>query len=110
MPSVTFNCDVKVLSEIDQVAQEREVSRSHFIVDVLRAYFAPREPSSYEVKLLENDLRHKDELLTLKEAEISDLKAQNGMLFQELHDARARLDQFLLPAPKSHWWSRLRRS
>jgi hypothetical protein len=108
--SVTFNCDDKLVSIIDNAALEREVSRSRFINQVLTAWFAPKEPSSYEAKLLENDLRHKDELLTLKEAEISQLREQNGQLWQSFNECNEKLTRFLLPAPKKSFWSRFRRS
>jgi len=100
MVSVTFNCDSKVLTDVDTAAQERELTRSRFITDIIKAYFAPQPPVSIEVNLLKNDLGHLQELLDVRESEITELKELNGRLWQEWHDANTRLLQYQLPAPK----------
>ena len=109
MPSVTFLLDANLLSDVDRRANEREISRSRQISDIIRAYFSPKLPSSSEVDLLENQLEHKNEIIALKDEEIIQLKEQNGHLWLSFTECNERLTQFLLPAPtpKRGFWGRL---
>jgi hypothetical protein len=113
MGQVTFNCDANLLAQVDEAALERGLSRSRFIADCISYYFAPKapkEPSTNEVVLLNNQLEHLRELITIREAEIVDLKETNGRLWSEWHDANVRLMQYQLPAPqpKKSLWDRIR--
>ena len=110
MPSVTFLLDANILSDVDSLAKEREVSRSRQISDIIRAYFAPKQPSSFEVRLLEQRIAHLMELMVLKDEQIEGLKQQNGHLWQEFNEAQSRLAQYQLPpsTPKKSLWDRIR--
>ena len=109
MPSVTFLLDANLLSDVDRIANEREISRSRQISDIIRAYFAPQKPSTSQVELLENQLAHKDEVIALKDEEITNLKEQNGHLWLSFTECNERLSNFLLPAPqpKRGFWDKL---
>jgi hypothetical protein len=111
MVQVTFNLEKAVLTEVDAAANERGLSRSRFISDCISYYFAPNEPSTNEVTLLNKDLEHIKELMAMREAEIAELKETNGRLWQEWHEANTRLLQYQLPPPKPRagFWARFRR-
>lgn len=110
---VTFNCSLELLATVDTAAQDRKISRSRFIVECLQTFLGPKEPSSTEVKLLTKDIDHLNEIITLREAEITELQEVNGRLWDEWRQANERLTQFLLvpaaPGPKHSFWSRFRR-
>lgn len=109
MPSVTFLLDATILSDVDRIANEREVSRSRQISDIIRAYFAPKQPSSFEVRLLEQRIDHLTELMVIKDEQNEGLKQQNSHLWQEFNEAQSHLAQYQIPASslKRGFWSRL---
>jgi hypothetical protein len=111
MTQVTINLDPKLLTEVDAASTERELSRSRFIAECIRNYFSPKNKLTNEGILLNKDLEHIKELMAMRETELAELKETNGRLWQEWHDANARLLQYQLPPPKSRigFWSRFRR-
>jgi metal-responsive CopG/Arc/MetJ family transcriptional regulator len=93
MVQVTINLDAEVLTQVDDAALERQLSRSRFIADCIAAYFAPKEVSTTEVVLLNNKLEHLNEIIAIREAEMQELKETNARLWSEWHDANERLIQ-----------------
>ena len=67
------------------------------------------EPSSVEVNLLNKDIQRFTEVLTIREAEIVELKETNGWLWLSFNECNEQLTRFMLPAPRRSFWSRLRR-
>jgi hypothetical protein len=112
MTSVTFQLDSKLLSDLDRLAHDREVSRSRAINDILRDFFTPKKASTSQLTILDNEIQHKDEIILLLEGKITDLREQNSQLWESFTDCNNRLTQFLLPPPDSNkkrgFWDRLR--
>jgi metal-responsive CopG/Arc/MetJ family transcriptional regulator len=109
MVKVTINLADQLLEQVDQTAQDKEVSRSRFIADCIASYFAPNEPKDAEVNLLTNDITHLNEVISMREAEISELKELNGHLWSEWHDCNDKLTHFMLPPPRRSFWNWVRR-
>jgi hypothetical protein len=109
---VTFNLsDSSLLRDIDRAAKERNISRSRFISDCLHAWFAPKEPSTNEVALLQKDIQRLNELMAAREAEIAEAKEMSGRYWLMWKECNDRLVQYQLPAPtpRRGFWSWLRR-
>jgi hypothetical protein len=108
MVQITYNSTPELLRTLDEAAQERRLSRSRLITEIITAYFSPREPSDTEVLLLQKDIDNLNKLMAARDAEIIDLKELNGRLWSEWHDANTRLLQYQLPAPtpKKSWFAR----
>ena len=58
------------------------------------------EPSSVEVNLLNKDIQRLTEVLTIREAEIVELKETNGWLWLSFNECNEQLTRFMLPAPR----------
>ena len=107
-----MNLDTSLLSDVDDAATKQEKSRSRFIADVLRTYFSPKEPSSNEVALLNKQIEHLNEIITIRENEITELREREGFLRMEYSKCNDRLNRYLLPEvapPRRSFWDRFRR-
>jgi hypothetical protein len=109
MTQVTMNLEASLLSSVDEEATKQEKSRSRFIADILRAYFAPKEPLTNEAVLLTKDIENLKTLMAMRETEINDLKELNGRLWLSYTECNEKLTRFLLPAPRRSFWNWVRR-
>ena len=107
LKTVTISIEPALIERIDIDAQGRGISRSRYIVDALEQHF---EPVRGEVALMLRDLEHTKQVLSIREAEILDLKNNEGFLRAEFQKCNERLNRFLLPEvteTRRGFWSRV---
>ena len=104
---VSITLEDALINSIDTTAKEESLSRSRFIAKCVRHYLDP--PAGPDIGHLQEAIDYQKQLLADKETVITELTNQNNWLRGEYGKLNDRLNAFLLPPPKKHWWDALRR-